>query len=291
MLGSYMNVDQYRMFKIIPGNEGLAIDIPGRIILDLNPPDDSGRWFPKMTREISLTPGNIVEGKAEKMNMHQYFRLKKISVPDSGLNQIPEEFRKFAGKYQFAPAKLSIDVMFSDRVLTTQDPFGKSKERITYAKTGDTWTDRKGVYEIGFAGNSENEITLMNFAVKAEFRRGEPVTNAIEPVINESGIDAGLIKYDEIKNSGNKYYLFSEQMLHQLGHNLLKENRIDEAIKVFLKNVQEYPDSFMANDALAETYLTNGEKKLALKYFRIAVKLDPEYDYGKKMIEELENKL
>ena len=81
MLGSYMNVDQYRMFKIIPGKEGLAIDIPGRIILDLNPPDDSGRWFPKMTREISLTPGNIVEGKSEKMIMHQYFRLKKISVP------------------------------------------------------------------------------------------------------------------------------------------------------------------------------------------------------------------
>ena len=291
MMGSYMNVDQYRMFKIIPGKEGLAIDITGRIILDLNPPDDNGRWFPKMTREISLTPGNIVEGKAETMIMHQYFRLKKISVPDSGLNQIPAEFRKFAGNYQLAPAKLSLDVMFSDRVLTTQDPLGKSKERITYAKTGDTWTDRKGVYEIGFAGNSENEITLMNFAVKAEFRRGEPVTNAIEPVINESGIDAGLKKYDEIKNSGNKYYLFSEQMLHQLGHNLLKESRIDEAIKVFLKNVQEYPDSFMANDALAETYLTNGEKKLALKYFRIAVKLDPEYDYGKKMIEELENKL
>lgn len=291
MLGSYMNVDQYRMFKIIPGKEGIAIDIPGRILLDLNPPDDSGRWFPKMTREISLTPGNIVEGKTEKMIMHQYFRLKKISVPDSGLNQIPEEFRKFAGNYQLAPAKLSLDVMFSDRVLTTQDPLGKLKERITYAKTGDTWTDRKGVYEIRFSGNSENEITLMNFAVKAEFIRGEPVTNAIEPVINESGIDAGLKKYDEIKNSGNKYYLFSEQMLHQLGHNLLKENRIDEAIKVFLKNVKVYPDSFIANDALAETYLKIGENGQALKYFQIAVDLNPDYEYGEKMIGVLKNKL
>ena len=290
MLGSYMNVYQYRMFKIIPGKEGLAIDIPGRIILDLSPPDESGRWFPKMTREISLTPGNIAEGKTERMIMHQYFRLKKVPFPDSVLNQIPEEFRKFAGNYQLTPAKLSLDVMFSDRVLTTQDPLGKSKERITYAKTGDTWTDRSGVYEIGFAGNSENEITLMNFAVKSEFIRGEPVTNAIEPVINESGIDAGLKKYDEINNSGNKYYLFSEQMLNQLGHNLLKENRIDEAIKVFLKNVKVYPDSFIANDALAETYLKIGENGQALRYFQIAVDLNPDYEYGRKMIDELKSK-
>jgi len=79
-------------------------------------------------------------------------------------------------------------------------------------------------------------------------------------------------------------------MLHQLGHNLLKENRMDDAIKVFLKNVQEYPDSFMANDAIAETYLKKGEKKLALKYFKAAVRFNPDYDYGIKMIEELKYK-
>jgi TolA-binding protein len=76
-------------------------------------------------------------------------------------------------------------------------------------------------------------------------------------------------------------------MLHQLGHSLLKENRIDDAIKVFIKNVQEYPDSFITNDALAETYLKSGECNLALKYFKKAVKLNPDYDYGRKMIEEL----
>ena len=215
MLGSYMNVDQYRMFKIIPGKEGLAIDIPGRIILDLNPPDDSGRWFPKMTREISLTPGNIVEGKSEKMIMHQYFRLKKISVPDSGLNQMPEEFRKFAGNYQFAPAKLSLDVLFSDGSLNTQEPLGKSKNRISYSKTGDTWIDETGTYEIGFISNSENEITHLTFTVKTEFQRGEPVTNAVEPVINDAGIEAGIKKYEEIKNNNTGEYLFADEILNQ----------------------------------------------------------------------------
>ena len=79
-------------------------------------------------------------------------------------------------------------------------------------------------------------------------------------------------------------------MLHQLGHTLLREERIDDAIKVFLKNVNEYPGSFMVNDALAETYMKKGENKLAIKYFKAYVELDPDYDYGRKMIEELKNK-
>ena len=290
LLGSFMNIEQYRMFRIITKNGGLAIDIPGRIVLELNLPDDQGKWFPKLTREISLTPGRITKGKTEKMIVHQYYRLRKISSPETGLNEIPEEFRKFNGNYQFAPAKLSFDVMFTGDVLTTQDPLGRSVERISYWKSGNTWTDNTGTYEIGFATNLENEISGMNFTVKTEFVRGEPVTNVIEQIIKDSGVDDGLKKYDEIKKSGNSEYLFSEQMLHQLGNSMLEENRIDDALKVLLKNVQEYPGSFMANDALAEAYLKKGENKPALKYFKIAVKLDPEYEYGRKMINELKNK-
>ncbi|MBP1666337.1 MAG: hypothetical protein H6Q23_1197 [Bacteroidetes bacterium] len=290
LLGSYMNIGQYKMFKIIYRNGGLAIDIPGRIVLDLNNPDDQGKWYPKMTREISIVPGDIRENKVDKMIMHQYFRLRKMSLPDTVLNEMPEEFKKFTGNYQFTPAKLSLDVLFSEGVLTTQEPLGRSKERISYSKTGDSWIDNTGSYEIGFIANSENEITGLNFSVKAEFVRGEPVTNAVEPIIKDLGIVAGLKKYDEIKNSGKSEYLFSEQMLHQLGHSLLKKNRIDDAIKVFIKNVQEYPDSFMTNDALAETYLKEGENKLALKYFKTALKLNPDYEYGNKMIKELKNK-
>ena len=194
---------------------------------------------------------------------------------------------KYVGNYQSSMARLSLDVVFDGGVITTQDPHGRTKERIRYARKGDSWIDEKGIYEISFTENSENEIVALVLAEKLKFVRGEPVTNAMESVISSSGIDTALRKYDEIKNSGNSYYLFSEHMLHQLGHNLLKENRIDEAIKVFEKNVQEYPGSFMVVDALAETYLLKGEKELAAEYFKTAVELNPDYDYGRKIIEEI----
>ncbi len=40
--------------------------------------------------------------------------------------------------------------MFPNGLLTTQDPRGKLKERISYSKTGDVWIDKSGNYEIGF---------------------------------------------------------------------------------------------------------------------------------------------
>ena len=290
LTGSYMNVELYRMFEIIERNGGIAINIPGRAVLDLKMPDNEGKWFPKLTREISLKPDNIKEGKAGRIILHQYYRLRKMSSPDSVMNKIPEEFRKYAGNYQFAPARLSLDVMFNDGALTTQEPLGRSKDRISYLKTGDSWIDKTGSYEIGFITGDDNKVLSMNFKVRLDFLRGEPVTSAMEPVINKSGVEAGVKKYDEIKSSVNSNYFFSEQMLHQLGYNLLKEERIDDAIMVFLKNVKEYPDSFLANDALAEIYLKKGENRQAVRYFKAAVKLNPDYEYGYQMIEELKHK-
>lgn len=290
ILGNYMNVQHYRMFKMIYKNGGLAIDIPGRMILELNPPDDKGRLYPKLTREISLTPVEGRNGTVEKILMYQYFRLNKISSPDSALEKIPEEFRDYTGNYQFAPARLSLDLSFSDGVLISNDPLGKFKGIIRYTNTGETWTEKSGSYEIGFITDINNKVVNLAFTVRLDFLKGEPVTNQVEKVIEISGVNAGLRKYDEIKKSGDSYYFFSEQMLHQLGHKLLKDNRIDDAVNIFVKNVSEYPDSFLTNDALAEAYLEKGEQKSALKYFKKAVKLDPAYEYGKTKIVELSKK-
>ncbi|MFH0842194.1 MAG: transglutaminase domain-containing protein [Bacteroidota bacterium] len=290
LTGSYMNIELYRIFKIVEMNGGIAIDIPGRVVLDLNLPDNEGRWFPKLTREISLKPENIAEDKAGIIILYQYYRLRKMSSPDSVMNKIPEEFRKYAGNYQFAPARLSLDVMFDNGALTTQEPPGRSKGRISYLKTGDSWIDKTGLYQISFITGNDNEVISLNFTVGLEFQRGEPVTNAVEPVINDAGIEAGIKKYEEIKNNNTGEYLFADEILNQLGHKFRSQGKMDEAIAIFRLAVKEFPVSFQVNDSLAETYLLKEEKKSALKYFKIAVKLNPDYEYGRRMIDELKNK-
>jgi len=55
--GKYTDLDRNRIFKILYQDKGLAIDIPGQMIMPLDEPDSAGQWYPKITRQIgnSLT--------------------------------------------------------------------------------------------------------------------------------------------------------------------------------------------------------------------------------------------
>lgn len=94
--------------------------------------------------------------------------------------------------------------------------------------------------------------------------------------------------YDRLKNERGKLYNFGEYELDELGYELLRPKRMDEAIAVFLKNVEVFPDSGNAHDSLGEGYLARGDKANALASYKRAVELDPKNENAKRIIAELE---
>ena len=53
-----------------------------------------------------------------------------------------------------------------------------------------------------------------------------------------------------------------------------------------------YPKSFNAHDSLAEAYLTLGDKENAIKYYKLAVKLNPgDSDFAKRVQQNSKDKL
>jgi tetratricopeptide (TPR) repeat protein len=224
------------------------------------------------------------------MFIRQVAPMQKVSAPEAIDRQVPDELRKYLGNYTFTPAKLSLDITYSNGFLTTPDPLRKSKNPVLFSDKKSFWVDDQGNYEIRFESGPDNQVKVLKLTVKTILLRGEPITNAMEPVIEESGIAAGIKKYIEIKKADNGDYTCSDIILNRLGHQLLSKERMDDALEIFRLNVKENPGSFLANDALAETYLKKGEIKLACQYFTESVKLNPEYEYGIKMIEELKSK-
>ncbi len=63
-----------------------------------------------------------------------------------------------------------------------------------------------------------------------------------------------------------------ENLLNQIGYQLLNANRLDEAIAAFRKNVENYPDSANVYDSLGEAFEKNGQLKLALENYEKAYK-------------------
>lgn len=86
--------------------------------------------------------------------------------------------------------------------------------------------------------------------------------------------------------------ILPEQRVNSLGYYLLNQKEYDKAVKVFSYNIKRFPKSFNANDSLGEAYLTMGDKENAIKYYKLAVKLNPgDTEYAKRVLQNSKDKL
>jgi tetratricopeptide (TPR) repeat protein len=68
--------------------------------------------------------------------------------------------------------------------------------------------------------------------------------------------------------------------VHFYGRELLRMKQTDEAIKVYKKNFEKYPNQFTTNVGLGRAYSAKGDYKKALTYMKTALPQSP--DEGNK---------
>ena len=64
-----------------------------------------------------------------------------------------------------------------------------------------------------------------------------------------------------------------ESLLNQLGYKAIELERLEDAIRIFKRNVALYPDSANVYDSLADAYEKSGQMELALTNYEQAVQL------------------
>ena len=65
----------------------------------------------------------------------------------------------------------------------------------------------------------------------------------------------------------------TEAEINAYGYQLLGQQKVDEAISMFAKNVKDHPESWNAHDSLGEAYALKGDKKKALEYYTKAMNM------------------
>ncbi len=119
---------------------------------------------------------------------------------------------------------------------------------------------------------------------------GQPhsAADAISLVRALKGTDAALNVYARLKQGTIPGYgKPDEATLNQLGYNLMADKKLDEAIKVFQLNTQEYPQGWNCYDSLAEAYMNAGQKELAIKNYEKSLELNPDNHNGEAMLKKL----
>lgn len=93
--------------------------------------------------------------------------------------------------------------------------------------------------------------------------------------------------YYSIKAKNPKWNF--ENTLNDIGYILLRNARIDEAIKIFSLNAKETPQSANAFDSLGEAYFYAKNYILALENYKKSLVLNPENTNAAKMIQKIED--
>ena len=139
-----------------------------------------------------------------------------------------------------------------------------------------------------YDGNYYSKAALNGMLAKAEALASlKPISEALAPTIETQGMDAAVQQYHELKAKQASAYDFSESELNTLGYRLLGMKKVKEAIRIFQLNVEAYPQSGNAYDSLAEAYMDNGEKELAIANYRKSLQLDPENKNAVEMLKTL----
>ncbi|WP_348746243.1 alpha/beta hydrolase [Tenacibaculum sp. 190524A02b] len=97
--------------------------------------------------------------------------------------------------------------------------------------------------------------------------------------------------FDTLSKKNGKQLIPSEEDYNTLGYYFLEEKQYSKAISVFEKNTLLYPCSSNVYDSLAEAYLTEGDKKKALKYYKKALKTEQKNDKSPYLIEGFQKQI
>lgn len=112
-----------------------------------------------------------------------------------------------------------------------------------------------------------------------------PRERTFAEIIERQGFEKAVEIFKQLKQKEPANPVIREAEVNALGYEILGQKKFALAIDVFKLNVEAYPKSANSYDSLAETYLGTGEKELALKLYKKALEVDPNYPNAKAAAE------
>jgi CubicO group peptidase (beta-lactamase class C family) len=193
-----------------------------------------------------------------------------------------------------------------DRVLTITPITVGSKTLLQAQPTGDPAFELLPISETTFV---RRDTTLKyNFVRKTEATNGSAAPVEME-IVGQAGATptkrltaeqlvpyemllAGKIAeaiegYRKIFKDAPRNVTVAENRLNNLGYGLLQQKKLPEAIALLKLNVEFYPNAWNVYDSLAEAYMTNGDKKLAIANYKKSLELNPQNANGREMLKKL----
>ena len=151
---------------------------------------------------------------------------------------------------------------------------------------------------VAIMANSDNGLAVGDFLLQSVAKEygwnyksdGPGAFPMLLLIAKSKGTQAALHRYADLKKSSTADYQVDERTLNILGYTLMFSGQMQDAITVFQRNVQEYPESGNVYDSLGEAYMKAGQKELAIQNYQKSLQLDPKNQNAVEMLKKLKEK-
>jgi hypothetical protein len=164
-LGAYHGELQ---LKVIVQNGLLTVDIPGKVLLALNDPDENGIWYSKVAPTVFFEFSKNEEGRVTGMILHELITLPKKSSSDS-LADVPKKLLPFVGVYLLPQMNADFKVYGKDGTLVIHNPLEKRDIKLQYPDARGRWKDEFNRNEIFFEQDDSGRIRAMKIDSRNRF--------------------------------------------------------------------------------------------------------------------------
>jgi len=202
-----------------------------------------------------------------------------------------EEFmNKTEGRYLFNADEI-IKISFKEAILhlnwrgTESTPL-KVNDSTFYVKS----LNEKIVFVLGsetfikLAPKKEHEGKLYHFTkLKGNKKTGWEY-------FEEKDYENALKAYIEVKERDSLDPVIQEWRLNRLGYKFLNEKKFEEAKAIFNINISLYPHKSNVYDSMADAYAREDDVENAMKFYNLALKINPENRRALRYIEEQKKK-
>lgn len=116
-----------------------------------------------------------------------------------------------------------------------------------------------------------------------------PVQTALSAFMQALETRGAAAAFDVYRNNPDRQQIAKavENVINSYGYRVLGENRTKEAIEVFRLNTEAFPREYNTWDSLAEAYLADGQKELAIRYYRKVLELRPGDENATRMLKQI----
>jgi imidazolonepropionase-like amidohydrolase len=140
----------------------------------------------------------------------------------------------------------------------------------------DNIANTRKIAAVVYGGRFFPKSSLDEMLAKVEaLTKKRTVPDLLLEICTQKGIDAAIQQYHELKSAHSPDMEIKEDDLNNLGYYLIWMKKNKDAIKILKLNAETYPQSANVYDSLAEAYMDDGDKQLAIENYEKSLKLDP----------------